>query len=65
MFKKIIRVAFALLAINFSTLLSQQIEINKIEPPNWWAGMKHDTVQLMIYGKNLNLEKVNLEISKF
>jgi neopullulanase len=28
--------------------------VNKIEPPNWWVGMKWDTVQLMVYGKNLN-----------
>ncbi|MCU0415032.1 MAG: alpha-amylase family glycosyl hydrolase, partial [Ignavibacteriaceae bacterium] len=28
--------------------------MNKIEPPNWWVGMRWDTVQLMVYGKNLN-----------
>ncbi|MDZ7623097.1 MAG: cyclomaltodextrinase N-terminal domain-containing protein [Ignavibacteriaceae bacterium] len=28
--------------------------MNKIEPPNWWVGMKWDTVQLMVYGENLN-----------
>ena len=47
---------------------SQDFSINKIEPPNWWVGMKHDTVQLMVYGENLNGIKVNssdpeLEIS--
>jgi glycosidase len=25
-----------------------------MEPPNWWSHMKHDAVQFMIYGKNLN-----------
>lgn len=48
-----IRILTLLLFYNF-TLLAQQFSINRIEPPNWWAGMKHDTVQLMIYGKNLS-----------
>ena len=34
-----------------STVFAQQIE--KVEPPNWWSGMKHNNVQLMIYGSNL------------
>jgi len=39
-------------SITFS-LLAQEISINKIEPPNWWEGMKLNTIQLMVYGKNL------------
>lgn len=31
-----------------------QIKIEKIEPPNWWIGMKYNKIQLMIYGENLN-----------
>ena len=31
-----------------------QIVINKIEPPNWWTGMKLNKIQLMVYGENLN-----------
>lgn len=33
---------------------SQNFSVNKIEPPNWWIGMKWDTVQLMVYGEKLN-----------
>ena len=68
MIEKLIRTTFVLLIINFSNLLSQQIGVNKIEPPNWWTGMKHDTVQLMIYGKNLNLKNAksnDLQIINF
>lgn len=32
---------------------SQDLTINKIEPPNWWTGMKWNNVQLMVYGENL------------
>ena len=27
--------------------------IQKIEPPNWWAGMKNPKLQLMVYGENI------------
>lgn len=37
---------------------SQNIIVSKIEPPNWWSNMKHDEVQFMLYGKNLNDLKV-------
>ncbi len=30
------------------------MHLNKVEPPNWWTGMKNDTVQLMIYGSGLS-----------
>ena len=33
--------------------LGQNFSVNKIEPPNWWSGMKWNKVQLMVYGKNL------------
>src|SRR3989339_367628 len=37
-----------------TNIAAQNIVVNKIEPPNWWAGMKTNKIQLMIYGKNLN-----------
>lgn len=35
------------------TLLSQTLIFNKVEPPNWWSGMKLNPLQLMVYGHNL------------
>jgi glycosidase len=49
---------FVLLYLPIS--LSQDFAINKIEPPNWWAGMKWDKLQLMVYGENL--EDVSVSI---
>jgi glycosidase len=40
---------------------SQNFIINKIEPPNWWVGMNWDTVQLMVYGENLEGVDVRFE----
>ena len=28
--------------------------ISRIEPPNWWTGMKWNTVTLLIYGENIS-----------
>jgi len=30
-----------------------QSRIERIEPPNWWAGMETDTIQLLVYGDNV------------
>jgi len=48
---------FTFLFIFCSNLLvcfGQGIKVDKVEPPNWWVGMKWNKVQLMVYGKNLN-----------
>lgn len=34
------------------TIKAQKIE--RVEPPNWWAGMKHNQIQLLIYGNNIS-----------
>lgn len=45
-----------ILLIFFITLISfpQSPSINKIEPPDWWIGMKWNKLQLMIYGEELS-----------
>ncbi|MEW6701195.1 MAG: alpha-amylase family glycosyl hydrolase [Bacteroidota bacterium] len=44
-----------LFVIIISTALpAQNIIVNKVEPPNWWTGMKTNKIQLMVYGENLN-----------
>ncbi len=40
---------------------SQKLNINKIEPPNWWTGMKYNNIQLMLYGENLNIDSAFCE----
>jgi len=48
-------------------LIAQDIAIYKIEPPNWWEGMKHNKIQIMVYGSELNNAEVkseNLTITK-
>ncbi|MBK7028275.1 MAG: cyclomaltodextrinase N-terminal domain-containing protein [Bacteroidales bacterium] len=30
-----------------------QVTIDHVEPPNWWIGMKNNTVQLMVHGNSV------------
>lgn len=45
---------FLIAIILICKISAQDFSIDRIEPPNWWVGMKHDTVQILVYGKNLN-----------
>jgi glycosidase len=43
---------------------SQDFSIQKIEPSDWWVGMRWDTLQLMVYGDNLEGLKVRSSYDK-
>ncbi len=36
------------------SLFSQNVKIDRVEPPSWWAGMEYPNLQLMIYGENIS-----------
>ncbi|OGU68648.1 MAG: hypothetical protein A2499_11670 [Stygiobacter sp. RIFOXYC12_FULL_38_8] len=57
------RIFAALLFFSVVTL-AQSISINRIDPPNWWVGMKHNKIQLMLYGNNLNNVSARFDDSK-
>ncbi len=54
------RILTILIFISFSTIFCQKISINKIEPPNWWADHSYNSLQLMVYGENLDSAKVEV-----
>ncbi|MCY7358160.1 MAG: cyclomaltodextrinase N-terminal domain-containing protein, partial [Rudanella sp.] len=39
---------------------AQNTQIQRIDPTNWWIGMKDPTVQLLVYGKNLGKASVSI-----
>ena len=45
------------------TLSSQSFAYNleKIEPPSWWAGFKSDELQLMVYGEDISKLKPKID----
>jgi glycosidase len=45
---------FRLLLILLTGTLFASPNITRVEPPNWWIGMKWNTVQLFIYGEKLS-----------
>ncbi|MBQ4821092.1 glycoside hydrolase family 13 protein [Aquimarina sp. MMG016] len=52
------RLAILFLLCVVSTI---QAQVEKIEPPFWWSGMKGETLQLMCYGKNISKYNVDIE----
>lgn len=47
MYKLLITIICTLIYIN------AKAQISKIEPPNWWAGMEHSSVELLLYGNDI------------
>ncbi len=60
----LLRIYFISIII-ISSLGAQSFEITKIEPPNWWSGMKNNKLQLMVYGENLEDIKVSSKDKRF
>lgn len=56
------KIVIVFLLLTFQ-LYSQNLEVIRIEPPNWWSNMKYSNVQFMLYGKNLHNLKVIEDLS--
>lgn len=54
------KIKFMLAGIFLSFAISAQ-NIDRVEPPNWWTGMKNQELQLMVYGENINQLNPTLE----
>ncbi|MEA3451888.1 MAG: glycoside hydrolase family 13 protein, partial [Bacteroidota bacterium] len=52
--------------INFIilTTFAQNNNLERVEPPFWWSGMKDNTVQLLVYGENISEYLVNINSDK-
>lgn len=57
--KKIFIVVIVLFSSVF--LYSQKINLDRVEPPNWWIGFKEPNVQLLVHGKNISLCNVEIK----
>ncbi|HPF50255.1 MAG TPA: glycoside hydrolase family 13 protein [Draconibacterium sp.] len=48
----------------FISLLVFQVNaqnLDRVEPPNWWAGMESTDLQLMIHGENISKAEISLD----
>ena len=43
-----------------SALFAQSPSIQRINPTNWWVGMKNPALQLLVYGKNIKGSEVKI-----
>lgn len=53
---------FTLLAFCLSLFTVSNAQIQKIEPPFWWADMHNPELQIMLYGKNIAHHSVESEL---
>jgi len=47
------RLALIILVLWPLSIFTQEVTLNRIEPPFWWIGFKKADVQLLVYGKNI------------
>ncbi len=52
---KLVFTLFVFLTV--AQMFAQQINLNRIDPPFWLAGMKNSNLQLMVYGENISSTK--------
>ncbi len=56
--KFLIKTIFTLfLLLLGAQMFAQQVNLERIDPPFWWAGMKNSNLQLMVYGENISSTK--------
>jgi len=53
--KKLITILIILITLN---VVSAQ-DVERVEPPNWWVGMKSQDLQLLVYGKDISTTDVS------
>ncbi len=55
------RLTFLILVLFPLSLFSQDVKLERIEPPFWWIGFTKPDVQLLIYGKNIASATVSID----
>jgi glycosidase len=52
---KAIRLTVLFTGLFIAGIHAQDIQIDRVEPPFWWTGMKDPGLQLLVYGNNIGL----------
>ncbi|HMV91756.1 MAG TPA: alpha-amylase family glycosyl hydrolase, partial [Cyclobacteriaceae bacterium] len=53
-------VLLLILSVTTSFAQKQQIDIQRVDPAFWWAGMKNPELQVLVYGKEISAATVTL-----
>ncbi len=43
-----------LLFLSFSSVIAQNVDLQRVEPPNWWCDMQDKNLELLVYGENIS-----------
>ena len=54
-------IATLMLICTGSVAQKQQLDIQRVEPPFWWTGMKGNELQILVYGKNISAAQATLQ----
>ena len=55
------RVAAFLMSVTMSGAVFAGISVEEIHPPHWWTGMKDNSLQLQIHGRNIRPAEVSVD----
>ena len=55
------KIAFVLGLLLVAMMIQAATKIDRIEPANWFVGMKNSSLQLMVYGKNIRNSHVSVD----
>ena len=59
--RSIYRLTLLFLLIFPFNVFSQDVTLDKVEPPFWWTGFKNTDLQLLVYGKNIASTTVTVD----
>jgi len=57
-FRKYLVIVFVVLIV---PAFAGKIDLKRVDPPNWWAGMKNPNLQLLVYGTNISQTDVVID----
>jgi len=57
---KTLKKIYLFLTVFVAASISLNAQIDHVEPPFWWAGMKNSGLQILVHGKNIAENKVEL-----
>ena len=58
---KTIKIICVFITVLFAVSTSLNAQIDHVEPPFWWTGMKNPELQLMVHGKSISSTTVELD----
>jgi glycosidase len=58
--KALYTLLIGVVALFAAPLAHAQLKIDRVEPANWWVGMKNKQLQIMVYGPNVSTAKLTI-----